>query len=870
MGEVYRARDTKLDRAVAIKILPDAFAADPDRLARFRREAKTLASLNHPNIGGIHGLEEAQDVTAIVMELVEGEDLAQRIARGAIPLDEALPIARQIAEALEAAHEQGIVHRDLKPANIKVRPDGAVKVLDFGLAKAMETTPGSSPSASMSPTITTPAMTQAGMILGTAAYMSPEQAKGRPADTRSDVWALGCVLYEMFTGRRAFPGDDVAEVLASVIKSDPDWNALPSNLSPGLRVCLRRSLDKIPKNRLHAVADLRLAMEGAFDVSVGTAVGAGVTAPPGRAWRRSLPWMLAGFVVGGSLAAAIVWGLTRPEPPRVTRLAVTASASQPLAVANSSTDLVISPDGANIVYWTGSAGAGALTVRPLNQLSRVVLPTRNAFGPFVSPDSAWVGFFEASDRTLKKVAIQGGSPVTICSLPASNIRGASWGSDGTIVFGGPLGSLWRVAGSGGEPAQITKADAPPGGQTHSWPVFLPGARAVLFTIVPAANGSESGETPQIVLLKLDTGEQRMLIPHGSYPRYVPTGHLVYAVGGALRGAGFDLERLEVTTSPVPLLEGVITKDSGAADFSVADMGTLVYLPGRPLDSQRTIVWVDRGGREELLPGLPAGNHQSVRLSPDGTRLAIDPGQPRDIWTYDIARATTTKITTDAADDQYPIWTPDGQRIVFSSNRSGRQELYLQRSDGSGTAERLLPTPEGVNRIVADSWTPDGTTLVVSAPGLSAVAIVDERKFERLSRIQFVEGAAGLSPDGRWVAYMSAMSGQFEIYVERFPQLGDRQKISTNGGVKPRWSRDGRTLYYISADGLRFFSVPVSTQTQLTAGVPQLLFEGTFIRDSVGTRPFDVTPDGQRFVMIKSETPSTTKTRSWSCSTGSRS
>ena len=671
MGEVYRARDTKLDRAVAIKILPDAFAADPDRLARFRREAKTLASLNHPNIGGIHGLEEAQGVTAIVMELVEGEDLAQRIARGAIPLDEALPIARQIADALEAAHEQGIVHRDLKPANIKLRPDGAVKVLDFGLAKAMETTPGSSPSASMSPTITTPAMTQAGMILGTAAYMSPEQAKGRPADTRSDVWALGCVLYEMFTGRRAFPGDDVAEVLASVIKSDPDWNALPSNLSPGLRVCLRRSLDKTPKNRLHAVADLRLAMEGAFDVSVGTAVGAGVTAPPGRAWRRSLPWMLAGFVVGGSLAAAIVWRLTRPEPPRVTRLAVTASATQPLAVANTSHDLVISPDGANIVYWTGSAGAGALTVRPLNQLSRVVLPTRNAFGPFVSPDSAWVGFFEASDRTLKKIAIQGGSPVTICSLPVNirNIRGASWGSDGTIVFGDSLGSLWRVAASGGEPAQITKADATPGGRMHSWPVFLPGARAVLFTIVPAAGGFESGETPQIALLKLDTGEQRMLIPHGSYPRYVPTGHLVYAVDGALRGVGFDLERLEVTTSPVPLLEGVITKESGAANFSVADIGTLVYLPGRPADSQRTIVWVDRGGREALLPGLPAGNHQSVRLSPDGTRLAIDPGQPRDSGpTISLAQPRPRSQRTP------PTTRPRSGRLMASGSCSPRIEV----------------------------------------------------------------------------------------------------------------------------------------------------------------------------------------------------
>jgi Tol biopolymer transport system component len=846
MGEVYRARDATLNRDVALKVLPEAFMLDPDRLARFKREAQVLASLNHPHIAAIHGLEEANGVLALVLEMVEGETLADRITAG-VPLDEALPIARQIAEALEAAHEQGIIHRDLKPANIKLRPDGTVKVLDFGLAKAMEPAPGSSSSLSMSPTITTPAMTQAGMILGTAAYMSPEQAKGRPADARSDVWALGCVLYEMFTGRRAFPGNDVAEVLASVIKSEPDWDALPSDVSPGLRAGLRRSLDKTPKNRLHAVADLRLAIEGAFDLPLGAAASVGVLAPPGRNWRRSWLWMLAAFVLGGSTAAAIVWWVTRREPPRVTRLAVTASPTQPLAVANTSHDLVISPDGANIVYWTGSAGAGALTVRPLNQLSRVVLQTRNAFGPFVSADSAWVGFYEVSDRTLKKVPILGGSPVTICSV-AANVRGASWGADGTIVFAGPLGSLWRVAASGGEPAQITKADSTPGGRRHSWPVFLPGARAVLFTIVPAADGFENGETAQIALLNLDTGEQRMLIPHGSYPRYAPTGHLVYAVDGALRGAGFDLKRLEVTTSPVPLLEGVITKESGAANFSVADDGTLVYLPGRPAESQRTIVWVDRGGREEPLPGLPAGNHQSVRLSPDGTRLAIDPGQPRDIWTYDIARQTTTRITADAADDQGPLWTPDGQRIVFTSNRGGRPELYSQKSDGSGAAERLFPITDGTESIWAQTWTRDGTALLVAATGIGAVTMAD-RKFERLSQIR--GGAPALSPDGRWLAYMSTMSGQWEIYVERFPQLGDRQKISTNGGVKPRWSRDGRTLYYISADGTRFFSVPVSTQTQLTAGLPQLLFEGTFLRDSAGTRPFDVTPDGQRFVMIKS-------------------
>jgi serine/threonine-protein kinase len=751
MGEVYRARDTRLDRAVAIKILPESFAHDPERLARFEREAKTLAALNHPNIAIIHGLEEANAVTALVMELVEGEDLAERVARGAIPLDEALPIAKQIAEALEAAHEQGIIHRDLKPANIKLRRDGTVKVLDFGLAKAVAADGGASKavgSLTNSPTITSPAMTLRGVILGTAAYMAPEQARGSAIDRRADLWAFGVVLFEMLTGRGLFEGATVSDTLASVLKTEPDWTALPAETPAPIRRLLRPCLEKDRRRRLSDAADARLEIEDAL-----TQPAADVATPRSGS-RRSLPWIIAAFVLGSSTAAALVWQLTRTDPPRVTRLAVTAPASQPLAVGNSSQDLTISPDGANIVYWTGTPETGALTVRPLNQLSRVTLPMRSGFGPFVSPDSMWVGFLEVSDRTLKKVPILGGSPVTICSVPEL-LRGASWGEDGTIVYAGPMGSLWRVAANGGEPQQITKPDSTL--QRHSWPSFLPGRRAVLFTIVPVIGGVEAGKTAQIALLNLDTGERRILIPDGSSPRYAPIGHLVYAGDGTLRAVGFDLERLEVTTSPTPVLEGVITKTSGAADFAFAADGTLVYLPGRPADSQRTVVWVDQAGREEPLPGLPAGDYQSVRLSLDGTHLALDPGRPRDIWTYQIARGTTTKITTDAADDQQPLWTPDGQRIVFTSNRSGRQELYSQRADGSGTAERLFPLPEGLDRIHAHAWSRDATMLVVGVGDhsgfrqIGTVTMGGDRKFERLIGSEFINGAPAISRDGRWMA-----------------------------------------------------------------------------------------------------------------------
>ena len=561
MGQVYQATDTKLNREVALKVLPEAFASDPDRLARFQREAQVLASLNHPNIAAIHGLEEADGVRALVLELVEGPTLADRIKQGPIPLDEALPIAKQIAEALEAAHEQGVIHRDLKPANVKVKDDGIVKVLDFGLAKALDPSPTGDPS--QSPTLTA-AATQMGVIMGTAAYMSPEQARGKTVDKRTDIWAFGVVLYEMLTGVRPFQGDDVSLTLASVMKSDVDAKTLPPDLPEKLRTVLRRCLEKDPSQRIRDIGDVRLAMEGAFETVVSVPSAESAATQPSRQ-RQALPWV-AGLTLA-IITGLAVWSLTRPVEVsrRVERFDISPTPPTTLGLATAHHDLAITPDGTRVVY-TGSGGnpfqlyvrvLGELTATPLQGLDDRVV------GPFISPDSAWVGFADQRDGTLKKVSILGGPPVTICSLPGT-VRGATWGPDDTIIFGtGEASGLWRVSASSGEPEQLTTLDAQRGGINHRWPHILPGGRAVLFTIW--GGGIDNS---RIAVLNLDTGEQRVLVPGGSYPRYSPTGHLVYGVSGTLRAVAFDLDRLEVTDpNPVPVLADVVTKSgSGAADF----------------------------------------------------------------------------------------------------------------------------------------------------------------------------------------------------------------------------------------------------------------------------------------------------------------
>ena len=620
MGEVYRATDTKLKRDVAVKVLPLALASDPERLARFQREAEVLASLNHPNIAQIHGLEDADGVKALVMELVEGPTLADRIVQGAIPVDEALPIAKQMAEALEAAHEQGIIHRDLKPANIKVRPDGTVKVLDFGLAKALEPTGAMSPGMSQAPTITTPAMTQAGMILGTAAYMSPEQARGKPVDKRADIWAFGAVLYEMLTGKRAFEEEEISDVFVAVLSKEPDWTALTPHAT--VSFVLHRCLEKDPRRRLRDIGEARLALEGAFETGA-PQVTESMATPQPAAWQRALMPATA-LIIGGVVAGAAVWLVTSPAAPTLVRTEVTTSGDAALRIDGIQRNLAITRDGSRIVY----RGQGQLLVRALDQLEPTALTgLDDVRGPFVSPDGEWVGFIDR--LSLKKVAITGGPPVTLTEM-GGGLRGASWGEDGTIIYGTnqPGTGLQRVSAAGGDPAVLTTPDAERGESRHFWPEILPGGVGVLFTVI---HGTET-ESMELAVLDLVTMEHRILLAGGSQAQYAATGHLVYGAEGTLRAVPFDLAQLEVTGDPVPVLEGVMTAPTSAVEFSLSANGSLLYVAG---DSEgtvsRTLVWVDRQGREEPL-AAPPRSYVNPRLSPDGTRVVLDVrDQEDDIW-----------------------------------------------------------------------------------------------------------------------------------------------------------------------------------------------------------------------------------------------
>ena len=613
MGEVYRAADTRLKRQVAVKILPSALAVDPDRLARFQREAEVLASLNHPHIAAIYGLENADGVKALVMELVEGDDLAQRIAHGPIPLDEALPIAKQIAEALEGAHEHGIIHRDLKPANIKITPDGVVKVLDFGLAKLAHSDGATRPAdVTAPPTITSPAiMTGVGVLLGTAAYMSPEQAKGREADKRSDIWAFGCVLYEMLTGRRAFDGEDMTEVLGAVVRLEPNWEALSSDVPQPVRTLLHRCLVKDRRSRIGDIAVAFFVLNHQAGVA---AISTASAAPPPRSslWRR-VAALTVGVLVAAAVAATFTWLVMRPAAPQVTRTTITTSGSTALALQGGDRDVAITPDGSRVVY----RGNNQLLVRALSQLEPTLLTALgNPRGVFISPDGQWVGFFDGS--TLKKVAITGGPPVTLCVVQNSP-RGATWSEDGTVVFAtnAPGTGLQRVSSAGGEPMVLTTPDREHGEDDHIWPELLPGGGAVLFTITPLAGNIQDA---QIAVLDLQTGKWKVLIRGGSHAHFVPTGHLVYGASGTLRAVAFDLKRLDLVGSPAPVLDGVVTKASGAANIAVAANGSLVYVRGGAGGAaQQSVVSVDRRGRASPLAGVPLDSYRDVRVSPDGAR-----------------------------------------------------------------------------------------------------------------------------------------------------------------------------------------------------------------------------------------------------------
>ena len=850
MGEVWQARDTKLDRDVALKVLPEAFTSDPDRLARFEREAKVLASLNHPNIGSIYGLEEAAGVRALVLELVEGPTLADRIKQGPIPVDEALPIAKQIAEALEAAHEQGVIHRDLKPANIKVREDGTVKVLDFGLAKAFQPD-ASDPGLSASPTISlTAAATQMGMVLGTAAYMSPEQAKGKVVDKRADVWAFGAVFYEMLTGQKPFVGDDVSDTLALVLKFEPEWDALPDDTPPRLRQLVQTCLQKDTKHRVADMQDVRLAMEGAFETTISAPSGPTVV-PRLAGWQRPVPLVL-GVLLLVVLSGLAVWSLTRPAvvPPDLIRFVIAPPDTAPLNFVGDLRDLAISADGTQVVYKGPTpAGSGPrLNLRPINQV--VGAPLRGGeggVGPFISPDGEWVGFQDVGGSTLQKVSMFGGPPVTLSESP-NTIYGASWGADDQIIFGTRDAGLFRVSGGGGEPEALTMLDREQGEGGHYWPFIIPGREAVVFVIGTGAPLS----TGQLAVLELETGDIRQLGLAGFSPHYVSTGHLVYAAqDGSVRAAPFDVDRLEVTGNPVPLIEGVSVKTSGAANFSISDNGRLVYtLGGAGGGVARTLVWVDRDGREEPAVAEPR-TFTEFSLSPDGTRVAVRVigTDGDDVWIFDLIRQTNTRLTFEDDPAVFPTWTPDGTRVAFGS------PLAWKAADGTGEVESLSESPQ----TFPQAFSPDEGVLVVETRAggfdLGVVALDGDGTVSLLLQEEFTEQNAALSPDGRWIAYESDETGQFEIYVRPFPDTdAGRWEVSSNGGVMAVWNPAGPELFFRGSDGL--MALAFETEPTFRPGAVTRLFDLTPYSFGGTNRRLAVDPDGQRFLLLKLATAQT--------------
>ena len=843
MGEVYRAHDTTLDRDVAIKVLPDAFATDPERLARFEREAKVLASLNHPNIAAIYGLEKSDNTRALILELVEGPTLQDRIAKGPIPLDEALPIARQIAEALEAAHEQGIIHRDLKPANVKVKDDGTVKVLDFGLAKALGPELSDTEAAN-SPTMTmTAAATKMGVIMGTAAYMSPEQAKGRQVDKRADIWAFGVVLYEMLAGKQAFHGEDISDTLVSVFRDEPDWSSLPSEVPARVHQSLRVCLQKDARQRVRDISAIRLAMEGAFE-SVGVVAprSAGPTAPP-PLWQRPV-FAVAALALGLALGGLAVWSLTRPNPPLVVRMPIPLGAGEIFSNAGRPV-VAISPDGSHIVY----AANGGLSLRPVDQLEATPLAGTsegNAVGvpgarnPFFSPDGQWIGY-HVGDQ-LRRVSISGGAPITIGEL--GNAWGASWGADDTILLGQGPGGIWQVPGTGGTPEPLIAVED--GEQAHG-PQMLPGGEWVLFTL----RSSGDWDAAQIVAASVATGERRVLVERGRDGRYVGTGHLVYALNNVLFAVPLDLDTHEVSGGPVSLVEGVRGATggrTGAVHFSVADTGSLVYIPsGRGGADQAELVWVDRSGQVEPLGAEPRP-YAWARVSPDGTRVAVGiRGDNRDVWIYNLARETLTRLTFDEEVDRFPLWTTDGSRVVFQSDRDGGG-LFWKAADGTGEVERLMESPN-IPRPV--SWTADGQLVFWqsgSSLDIGVVAVEGDRTMELILDSEFGETSPVISPDGRWIAYASDESMTNEVYVRPFPNIDDgKWQVSVNGGFTPAWSPDGRELFFGSPGGLRV--ARVETEPAFSHATPELLFNFNTADSIVEyTGVLDITPDGERFVM----------------------
>ena len=837
MGEVYRATDTKLGREVAIKVLPEEFARDADRVARFQREAKLLASLNHPNIAAIYGLEESGGTNFLVMELVEGNTLDARIKADPIPVEEALKLALQIAEALEAAHGKGVIHRDLKPANIKVTPDGKVKVLDFGLAKAFAGEQADL-NLSNSPTLSQ-AATMQGVILGTAAYMSPEQARGKPVDKRTDIWAFGCVLYEMLTGKAAFQGEDVTEILAAVVKSGVNEGLLPANIHLRVREAIIRCLQKDQKKRYADISEAQYEIDRVLADPSGVFAQPGAIIKPRKRLQFGLQWLVAVAVVSLIVAAIAGWKLKPTEPRPVMRFDYELPEGQQFTETNTQL-LTVSPDGSQFVYSTASG----LYLRALDQLTARLIPgtDESSRQPLFSPDGKSICYFSQKDGQLKRIAVSGGAPETLCS--AMDPRRPTWGVDGSILYAQTQGII-QIPSKGGNPKVLINAE----GSLLGEPQMLPGGRAVLFTIGGSAN-------KKVVVQSLESGERKELFS-GDSARYLPTGHIIYSFENTLFAIQFDPGKLEPTGEPVSMIEDVL-HGSYHSQYAVSDSGMLIYVPGtmHAGGTGSTLVWVDRKGKPTPI-AAPPDSYLFPKISPDGKRVALtvqDSSSGSYISIWDLVGNNMNRLTFDDARYILPLWSPDGKRIAFSMSGE-KGSVYWKAADGTGTDELLV---SGVGFYIGPrSWGRNGKSLIFMEQNLGRgdigeIMIEGDRvKKPLLNEKKHSEVDPQISPDGQWMAYASNESGQYEVYVCPYPEVkGGKWKVSTGGGVWPLWSPDGQELFYRSYDA--YMAVSVKTAPSFSKETPRTLFRGAYASLSAVSQlsNWDIDRDGKRFLMIK--------------------
>jgi eukaryotic-like serine/threonine-protein kinase len=853
MGEVFRARDAKLGRDVALKLLPSAMAHDGQSLARLEREARTLAALNHPNIAAIYGLEESPGVRALVMELVEGETLAERIhgatGTGAkcLSAEEGLPIAKQIAEALEYAHERGVIHRDLKPANVKITPEGTVKVLDFGLAKVLSDQDSAAPvTAANSPTLSVLA-TQAGMILGTAAYMAPEQAKGKQVDRRADIWAFGCVLFEMLSGKQPFEGETISDLLAAVIRGEPEWADLPEKTPAAIKRLIRRCLVKDSKQRLRDIGDARIAIEETIsgapaDGEVAGSGGGTTENTRASRLRRTLPWALgAAAIVFAGIAS---WLLLKPAPrPNVIRFPLSPPEGAEFIDGG---EMSVSPDGRTMAFVAAEAGPDKpplLWLRPVDSMTAQAIPgTEGAEVPFWSPDGQQIGF--QANGKLVKIAATGGTPQTLCD---EELPGGSWNKDGVILFYNH-NNIYTVPDTGGEPTLVATPDTAHG-EFFQLPQFLPDGRHFIVQVRTGTAGAD-----YIATGSLDSKTVERLTSATTDALYAPPGYLLYMDQSTLMARPFNAKALSFTGGAVPVAQNVgMYASAFYGYFSVSPTGVLAY-ETVPAVSTNQMTWFSRTGQKLGAVGQP-DVYTTPALSPDGSRLAVAVGTlgKHNIWVYDLKRGTGSRLTMNTADDVNPVWSADGKQILFSSNRAGPYDIYQQAADGLGSTDPVLQS-KGQAKYLNDLTT-DGRYAIFDKGGASnETALWTLPLFGDRKPSAFIEGgfravSAQFSSNGRFVTYASNETGRNEIYVRTFPQQTGKWQISASGGTDPMWRRDGKELYFLSPDE-KLMAVDVDTNAgTFQAGIPKELFQAQTIPPWYWRNIYVPSADGQRFMMI---------------------